>query len=161
MQTDLVDIEGKVIDERFARILVSVPDLSMPDLILLDKVQKQKRLGDEEIKYLRKKKYVEGRKNGLFLSNALTKNTGNVGLKSTYVKNKSFDDEYFRRLIVQYIEKFGAASRKEIDELLMSKLSDVLSEEQKKNKIKNLLYSLAKSNVIKLNEKRQWVLREI
>ena len=81
-----------------------------------------------------------------------------MGLKSTYVKNKSFDDEYFRRLIVQYIEKFGAASRREIDELLMNKLSDVLSAEQKKNKIKNLLYSLAKSNVIKLNEKRQWVL---
>ena len=87
-----------------------------------------------------------------------TKNTGNVGLKSTYVKNKSFDDEYFRRLIVQYLEKFGAASRSEIDELLMNKLSDVLSEQQKKNKIKNMLYSLAKSNVIKLNEKRQWVL---
>ena len=55
-------------------------------------------------------------------------------------------------------KKFGAASRREIDELLMNKLSDVLSAEQKKNKIKNLLYSLAKSNVIKLNEKRQWVL---
>ena len=40
----------------------------------------------------------------------------------------------------------------------MNKLSDVLSAEQKKNKIKNLLYSLAKSNVIRLNEKRQWVL---
>ena len=81
-----------------------------------------------------------------------------MGLKSTYVKNKSFDDEYFRRLIVQFIEKFGSASRSEIDELLMGKLSDVLSEVQKKNKIKNLLYSLAKNRVIKLNEKRQWVL---
>ena len=153
-----VDIEGKVIDEQFARILVSVPDLSMSDLILLDKVQKQKRLEDGEIKYLRKKKYIEGRKNNLFLSKSISKNTGNVGLKSTYVKNKSFDDEYFRRLIVQYIEKFGSASRTEIDELLMGKLSDVLSEVQKKNKIKNLLYSLAKNRVIKLNEKRQWVL---
>ena len=110
------------------------------------------------IRHTRKKKYIEGRKNNLFLSRALTKNTGNVGLKSTYVKNKSFDDEYFRRLIVQYIEKFGVASRREIDELLMNKLSDVLSEEQKKNKIKNLLYFLAKRNVIKLNDKRQWVL---
>ena len=61
-------------------------------------------------------------------------------------------------MIVQYLEKFGAASRSEIGELLMNKLSDVLSEQQKKNKIKNMLYSLAKSNVIKLNEKRQWVL---
>lgn len=153
-----VDIEGKVIDEQFARILVSVPELSMSDLILLDKVQKQKRLEDEEIKYLRRKKYIEGRKNNLFLSKSITRSTGNVGLKSTYVKNKSFDDEYFRRLIVQYIEKFGSASRGEIDELLMNKLSDVLSEKQKKNKIKNLLYSLAKKNIIKLNEKRQWVL---
>jgi len=153
-----VDIEGKVIDEQFARILVSVPELSMSDLILLDKVQKQKRLENEEIKYLRKKKYIEGRKNNLFLSKSITRNTGNVGLKSTYVRNKSFDDEYFRRLIVQYIEKFGSSSRGEIDELLMNKLSDVLSEKQKKNKIKNLLYSLAKKNIIKLNEKRQWVL---
>lgn len=153
-----VDIEGKVINEQFARILVSVPNLSMLDLILLDKVQKQKKLEDEEIKYLRKKKYVEGRKNGLFLSKAITKNTGNVGLKSTYVKNKSFDDEYFRRMIVNYLEKFGTASRSEIDELLMNKLSDVLSEQQKKNKIKNMLYLLSKGNVVKLNEKRQWVL---
>lgn len=91
------------------------------------------------------------------MDSRVTRNTGNVGLKSTYVKNKSFDDEYFRRLIVQYLEKFGAARRSEIDELLMNKLSDVLSEQQKKNKIKNMLYSLAKSNVIKLNEKRQWV----
>lgn len=92
------------------------------------------------------------------MDSRVTRNTGNVGLKSTYVKNKSFDDEYFRRLIVLYLEKFGAARRLEIDELLMNKLSDVLSEQQKKNKIKNMLYSLAKSNVIKLNEKRQWVL---
>ena len=130
----------------------------MSDLILLDKVQKQKLITDEEVKYLRKKKYIEGRRNNLFLSSALTKNTGNVGLKSTYVKNKSFDDEFFRRLIVQYIEKFKVASRSEIDELLMDKLSDVLSEAQKKNKIKNLLYSLAKSNIIKLNNNRQWVI---
>ena len=153
-----VDIEGKVIDEQFARILVSVPELSMSDLILLDKVQKQKRLEDEEIKYLRRKKYIEGRKNNLFLSKSITRSTGNVGLKSTYVKNKSFDDEYFRRLIVQYIEKFGSASRGEIDELLMNKLSDELSEKQKKNKITNLLSYLRIHKVIKVNKEKRWVL---
>lgn len=63
-----------------------------------------------------------------------------------------------RRMIVQYIEKFGAATRSEIDVLLMDKLSDVLSEYQKKNKIKNLLYSLNRKNIIKLNGKRQWVM---
>lgn len=36
-----VTIEGKVIDEKFANILASVYGLSMYDIILLDKVQKQ------------------------------------------------------------------------------------------------------------------------
>lgn len=153
-----VDIEGKVIDEQFARILVSVPELSMSDLILLDKVQKQKRLTDEEVKYLRKKKFIEGRKNNLFLSKNITRSTGNVGLKSTYVKNKSFDDEYFRRLIVQYIQKFGSASRAEIVMLLKEKLSDALTDTQKENKITNLLSYLRIHNVIKTNGKKRWVL---
>ena len=153
-----VDIEGKVIDEQFARILVSVPELSMSDLILLDKVQKQKRLTDEEVKYLRKKKFIEGRKNNLFLSKNITRSTGNVGLKSTYVKNKSFDDEYFRRLIVQYIQKFGSASRAEIVMLLKEKLSDALTDTQKENKITNLLSYLRIHNIIKTNGKKRWVL---
>lgn len=153
-----VGIEGKVIDEQFARILVSVPELSMSDLVLLDKVQKQKRLTDEEVKYLRKKKFIEGRKNNLFLSKNITRSTGNVGLKSTYVKNKSFDDEYFRRLIVQYIQKFGSASRAEIVMLLKEKLSDALTDTQKENKITNLLSYLRIHNVIKTNGKKRWVL---
>ena len=153
-----VGIEGKVIDEQFARILVSVPELSMSDLILLDKVQKQKRLTDEEVKYLRKKKFIEGRKNNPFLSKNITRSTGNVGLKSTYVKNKSFDDEYFRRLIVQYIQKFGSASRAEIVMLLKEKLSDALTDTQKENKITNLLSYLRIHNVIKTNGKKRWVL---
>ena len=153
-----VDIEGKVIDEQFARILVSVPELSMSDLILLDKVQKQKRLTDEEVKYLRKKKYIEGRKNNLFLSKSITRSTGNVGLKSTYVKNKSFDDEYFRRLIVQYIQKFGSASRAEIVMLLKDKLSDALTDSQKENKITNLLSYLRIHHIIKTNGKKRWIM---
>ena len=130
----------------------------MSDLILLDKVQKQKRLTDEEVKYLRKKKFIEGRKNNLFLSKNITRSTGNVGLKSTYVKNKSFDDEYFRRLIVQYIQKFGSASRAEIVMLLKEKLSDALTDTQKENKITNLLSYLRIHNVIKTNGKKRWVL---
>lgn len=61
-------------------------------------------------------------------------------------------------MIVQYLEKFGAASRSEIGELLMNKLSDVLSEQQKKNKITNQLSYLRIHNVIKVNEKKQWML---
>lgn len=155
-----VTIDGKVIDEQFAKILVQVPDMSMSDILLLDKVQKQKRLSDEEIKYLRKKKLIEGRKPNVFLSRNIVRQTKDVGLKATYVKNKSFDDEYFRKLIIQYLEKFSIAKRSDIDDLLMGKLSDVLTIDQKKNKIKNLLYQLRKNNIIETDHSRNWSLSD-
>lgn len=155
-----VTIDGKVIDEQFAKILVQVPDMSMSDILLLDKVQKQKRLSDDEIKYLRKKKLIEGRKPNVFLSRNIVRQTKDVGLKATYVKNKSFDDEYFRKLIIQYLEKFSIAKRSDIDDLLMGKLSDVLTIDQKKNKIKNLLYQLRKNNIIETDHSRNWSLSD-
>ena len=155
-----VTIDGKVIDEQFAKILVQVPDMSMSDILLLDKVQKQKRLSDDEIKYLRKKKLIEGRKPNIFLSRNIVRQTKDVGLKATYVKNKSFDDEYFRKLIIQYLEKFSIAKRSDIDDLLMGKLSDVLTIDQKKNKIKNLLYQLRKNNIIETDHSRNWSLSD-
>lgn len=155
-----VTIDGKVIDEQFAKILGQVPDMSMSDILLLDKVQKQKRLSDDEIKYLRKKKLIEGRKPNVFLSRNIVRQTKDVGLKATYVKNKSFDDEYFRKLIIQYLEKFSIAKRSDIDDLLMGKLSDVLTIDQKKNKIKNLLYQLRKNNIIETDHSRNWSLSD-
>lgn len=155
-----VTIDGKVIDEQFAKILVQVPDMSMSDILLLDNVQKQKRLSDDEIKYMRKKKLIEGRKPNVFLSRNIVRQTKDVGLKATYVKNKSFDDEYFRKLIIQYLEKFSIAKRSDIDDLLMGKLSDVLTIDQKKNKIKNLLYQLRKNNIIETDHSRNWSLSD-
>lgn len=151
-----VEIEGCVIDEAFARILVNNPSLTLPDVILLDKVQKHKPLKEEQIAYLRKKKFVEGRKNNLFLSSKIATASQHVGLKSSYIKNKSFDDEYFKKLILEYINKFGKASRKEIDDLLLGKLSDNLTLQQKKYKVMNLLTSLRTSGKIKSGEKRMW-----
>ena len=151
-----VEIEGCVIDEAFARILVNNPSLTLPDVMLLDKVQKHKPLKEEQIAYLRKKKFVEGRKNNLFLSSKIATASQHVGLKSSYIKNKSFDDEYFKKLILEYINKFGKASRKEIDDLLLGKLSDNLTPQQKKYKVMNLLTSLRISGKIKSGEKRMW-----
>ena len=50
-----VTITGKVIDENFARILTDNPDISLEDIMLLDKVQKNKVISNEQIVYLRRK----------------------------------------------------------------------------------------------------------
>lgn len=151
-------IQGNVLDENFAKILVNNPNLSIQEIILLDAVQKHKTLTDDSINYLRKKKYIEGRKPHLYLSRSVVKGTRHIGLKASYIKNKSFDDDYFKRLIVDYISKFGKASRKEIDELLRNKLSEALNERQKYDKITNLLSSLKRKGIITFDKNKNWVL---
>lgn len=151
-------IEGKVKDENFAKILSANPDLSLNDIMLLDKVQKGISIGDIQAKYLRKCKFIEGRKPKYYLSYEVVAASKNSDLKSQYVKNKSFDDDYFRKLILNYLERFGTASRKDIDILLKDKLSAVLSDEQKKNKIDNLMRQLRTSGKIICGKCKMWML---
>jgi len=93
------------------------------------------------------------------LSASIAKASKHVGLKSSYIKNKGFDNAYFKKLILEYINKFGKASRQEIDQLLTNKLPENLSETQKFNKITNLLASLRKEGKIKSREEdRAWIL---
>lgn len=153
----LCEIRGKVLDENFARILVNNPELSLPEIILLDKVQKREELSDDAITYLRSKKFVEGRKSNLFLSFKVVNASKHVGLKATYIKNKSFDDSYYKELIINYVTTFKKASRSDIEELLNNKLPDILSNRQKYDKITNLLASLRKERKLKV-EGRKWVL---
>ncbi len=147
-QTVVCEIEGKVLDENFAKILVNNPNLSLADIILLDKVQKHEQISDESLAYLRKKKYVEGRKPNVYLSFSVVKKSKHVGLKTSYIKNKSFDDDYFKKLIIEYITKFRKATRQEITTLLENKLPENLSKRQKFDKITNLLSSIKKKGAI-------------
>ncbi|KAA6302659.1 MAG: hypothetical protein EZS26_001166 [Candidatus Ordinivivax streblomastigis] len=142
-------LTGRMIDENFAKILINNPNLSIADIITLDKVQKNRSISDEEHQYLKKSRFVEGRKPNIYLSYKVVKPTNNEGLMAEYVKNKSFDDDYFKKLILEFIKKQGKVSRKGIDGLIIPKLSPVLSEEQKRNKIKNFLGTLRKEKMIK------------
>jgi ATP-dependent DNA helicase RecG len=142
-----VTIIGKILDMDYARLLAQSPSLSLEDIILLDKVQKRKQISEQEINYLKKRKFIEGRKNNYYLSYHVAKPTKDEELISEYVANKSFDDDYFKKLILEYIEKQGKTRRKAIDNLIMPKLSTVLSDKQKKDKVRNFLSAL------RINEK--------
>lgn len=151
-------IIGKVLDENFARILINVPSLTLSDIILLDKVQKHQPIDDTALALLRKNGYVEGRKGRIYLSAKIVGRTRQVGLKATYVKNKSFDDDYFMDMIIKYLKKFKSASRSDVDALIIDKLSNVMDEKQKKNKVGNLLTKMRKSGKIKVGTNGKWVL---
>ena len=82
--------------------------------------------------------------------------------KEQYVKNKGFDDEYYRNLIVKYLQEYESGTRENFRILLIDKLPDNLNEKQKENKIRNLLYSLKRKGVIQCLNKNSinsiWVL---
>lgn len=151
-------IQGNVLDENFARILVNNPDLKLPEIILLDKVQKHQSITDDTIAMFRKKGYIEGRKPNVYLSAKIAGNSRQVGLKATYVKNRSFDDDYFMDMILEYLKKFKQASRHDIDLLIIDKLSEVLTDKQKKSKVGNILTKLRKQGKIQNNAEKRWVL---
>ena len=114
----------------------------------------------EAIKYLRKHKLVEGRINNLYLSASVSQA---IDDEAGYIKNKAFDDQYYKDLIVRYLQQYGKAKKKDIRNLLWDKLPDVLSEEQKEYKIGNLLAALRKQDIICPNSTNQqrayWVLK--
>ena len=153
------EIQGKVLNENFAKILVNNPTLSLPEIIMLDKVQKREysSLTDDAVALLRQKKFVEGRRHNLYLSFKIVESSKHIGLKASYIKNKSFDDAYYKKLIEDYLLKFGSASRTDLDELLLDKLPDVLDETQKYNKVTNLLASLRRAGKIHVIG-RKWLL---
>lgn len=89
--------------------------------------------------YIRKHGLVEGRANSLYLSADVAKATEQ---EAQYIRNRSFNDQYYRDMIIQYLQQFGKGTKVQFRELLMDKLPDSLDEMQKERKIGNLLSSL-------------------
>lgn len=140
-----VTITGRVLDISYARKLAELPSLALDDIILLDRVQKQKSLSDAQVRHLKAQRLIEGRKPNFHISAQVARHSND---KAQYILNRGFDDDHYKSLICQLIEKFGSAKRVDIDKLLVDKLPEVLDIQQKANKIKNLLQALKKQGVI-------------
>jgi ATP-dependent DNA helicase RecG len=153
-----VTIIGKVLDMDFARVLARNPKLSLEQIIALDKVQKRKKLTDEEIKDLKDFGLIEGRKPNYIISAKITASVSSEELKAQYIKHRGLDDEHYKKLIVEYLKKFGKSPRKNIEKFLLDKLPDILTETQKKNKVTNLLSALRIEGKIKNIDYSGWTL---
>ena len=144
----ILEIYGHTINENYSKLLIESKDLDLTTVILLDRVQKKQSLTKDARLLLRRKGLIEGRSPNIYIAADLAQVTDG---KAHYIKNKGFNDKYFKDLILEYLEKFKEASRSNINELLYDKLPDNLSEDQKKNKVKNLLSSLSKKDNLIVN----------
>lgn len=153
-------IYGGVIDQAYSEVLIQKTSLSLGDILALDRVQKKLPLDDETVKHLRRAGLIEGRKPNLYVSASVAKATNR---KATYIRMRAQDDDYYAKLIMDFLAKFGHASRADIEELILVKLSDALDAEQKKNKVGNLLTNLRRAGKIKNTGPRKtpkWELAE-
>ena len=138
-------IHGGVIDQAYSEMLMQKSNLPLGDILALDRVQKKLPVSAEIVKHLRTAGLIEGRKPKLYVSASVAKVTDS---KATYIRMRAQHDDYYAKLIIDYLQKFGHASRKEINQLLLDKLSEALTEKQKSNKINNLLAKLRQSERI-------------
>ncbi len=148
-------IIGKVLDIKYARKLAQIPSLDLKTIMALDKVQKRKKITSEENKTLRKMRLIEGKSPNLYISSIVAQKTNEQG---DYMKMKGIEDEYAQKMILDYIKKFKVARRKELEKMLLDKLPGILDEQQKKNKVKNILQKLKNDEKIELSDERNWIL---
>ena len=149
-----VTITGKVIDIDYARKLARMPDLSLLEIMYLDKVAKGKELKKHEADILKSKGLIEGRKPNYHISSKVARVTGE---KKKYIKQRGIDDNYCKKMILDYLDEFGEGQRSDFEGLLLDKLPDVLDIDQKKNKVKNILQSMRRNGLIE-TEGKTWTM---
>lgn len=146
-QSDAVQltIYGGVIDLAFTRLLMQRADLPLMDVFALDRVQKKLPISDDAVQRLRRARLIEGRRPHLHVAADVA---AAMTSKADYIRTRGQDDAHYMKLITDLIDQYGSATRKEINDLLWNKLSDALSEEEKENKVSNLLTKMRRSKQI-------------
>lgn len=155
-QTVSVTVYGKVIDEAYTNMLLRNTDLSLKDCILLDAVQKKRKITEDALKYLRKKGLIEGRRPNVLISKRIAKATGQ---QADYSRNKGFEEEKYEALIINALEHHGELTKEKIKELLYDLLPKGYTLDQKRNRVDYSLKKLRTAKRITYNaETKQWKL---
>ncbi len=155
----VLTLPGTVIDENYSLLLLENRDLSLTDTVLLDAVQKCKRIPSEAVAMLRKRKLIEGRLPHIFIAKDIAQATDQ---KIEYTKHKGLDDKKCEALLIDSLKNHGSLTKPEIVRLLWDVLPDQLNDKQKDNKINNLLRKLRSEskicNTIVAGNKSTWAL---
>ena len=141
----IVTLYGKIIDEKYSKILFEKTNLDIDKVMLLDKVQKGYEITKKQSDYLRKENLIEGRNPNIYISSDIAKITGE---KKDYMYNSGLENEFYMKMIIKYLENYCSASRKEIFALLNDKLPKSLDNKNKISRVRYLLDTLKKNGKI-------------
>ena len=140
-----VSISGRILDERYTRLLMEQQGLTLLDVMLLDRVQKGQVIEHADHQRLKRVGLVEGRYPNGIVAGALANATGEA---ARHIRERGFNKQYYVDLVLALLTEYGPVGRREIDELLLPKLPDRLSDQQKRRKVHNLLQELRRTDKI-------------
>jgi ATP-dependent DNA helicase RecG len=130
-QKVVLQIYGHSIDENYSKLLIERKDLPLSNVVLLDRVQKNLSITKETATALRKDGLIEGRNPNYFVSASIAEATGQ---EVKYIKMRGIDDDYIQKVITDYLRKFKEDKRQDFEYVLLEKLPDKLTIEQKRTK---------------------------
>jgi ATP-dependent DNA helicase RecG len=129
-------VYGSVVDQAYTDLLMRRTDLPLDEVLALDRVQKGLPISDGAARRLRRAGLVEGRRPNLSVAASVADATGR---RADYIRRRAQDDSYHVKLILDYLDEFGSATRAEINDLLIGRFGEVLSDEQALRKVGALL----------------------
>lgn len=150
-------LQGYVINLDYSLMLMNATTLDLTTVYLLDKIQKHQPIPDEMALRLKKQKLIEGRKPNYHISRQVAKM---MHSEAQYTKMRGLDDDYYKSLILSALKQHGPQKIGFFRELLFDKLPQLLSEDQKKSKVKNLLTALRVTGKIESSKGNLWVLAD-
>ncbi|MFA5002929.1 MAG: RNA-binding domain-containing protein [Methanolinea sp.] len=156
----MVKIPGNILDEQYTRILMERSHLDIQKVMLLDKIQKRIPITREDHRKLKALGLVEGRYPNIFIAGSIAELTGQT---ARHIRERGFNDQYYMDLILALLREHGPKTRKDIDNLLIDKLPEVMNEKQKSSKVHNLLSELVRRGQIRNigpKNKPKWTLVE-
>ncbi|MDR3137396.1 MAG: putative DNA binding domain-containing protein [Tannerellaceae bacterium] len=122
-----VTIHGELINENYSRILFKHPELSLEEVIVLDKVQKKIPVSERETAHLLELKLVIDVASNLFITESY--------------QNATFND--YKKLILDFLKINGTATREDINNLIIPLFIEDDPIEKKQKKVSNILSKLA------------------
>ena len=144
-----VTVYGELLNENYTNILYANPDISLEDVIALDKVQKKQQIPEKELMRLRSLRLVKGRSTSLEI----------VGEE----KPGSPTNKDFKKMILDLLAEKGSVSREDIEKLIMPLLPQDLTIAKRQKRISNLITELSQrerkiKNVSPSDKYSEWTL---
>jgi ATP-dependent DNA helicase RecG len=151
-----VKIYGKVIDERYAKLLASGTQLSLKECIWLDAIQKKKIVTPAALEILKARKLIEGRAPNYFISLAVAKKTKQLG---EYTRMKGLERDKYLSMIYEFVKNGSPEG------VMLNQIFDFMNDALPKNKdpksqkrfLGHLIFILKDQNKID-NKGKRWII---